>query len=205
MVRCSKQEVFQEPTPYSFEGCSSQARCGQESRAPTTPWGENSNYGSKYVRLLLMQSKNWNKNERREVALLALIPLSCAAVMTASIFFLLNPTGVFFFPIVFFFITVCAFATEALGVVPLLLVFRHMKWQSAPHFAAAGYLGVVLPWVIPTLMSETLRQNGLSANGVPSLFNWSSIRDALAFLSFPGALSAVGSVAFWVLCVRGRE
>lgn len=146
-----------------------------------------------------MRNENWEKHERREILLLALVPLTCAAVMTAAAFFLLGRIGWGPLLNVFFLVSVVAFTTEAIGVVPLLLVFRQMKWQSALHFAAAGYLGVVLPWAVLAVLSETFRQ----ANSAPSLFNWSSIRGALAFLSFPGALAALGSVAFWFLCVRG--
>ena len=136
------------------------------------------------------EPKSWTVSERREVFLLGGLPLASAALLVAALF-AGEPR---IWPLAFIVSAACAYLS-LLGVVPLLLVFRRLGWQGWPHFAVAGYVGVLVVWLVPVAVLGAFE----SLSGLRSS---SGFTHAVAFLSVPGAIAALATSAFWFLCVQ---
>jgi len=146
-------------------------------------------------------SRAWSPDERREVLFLALLP-AAAAVLLTLVLFVSQPS---FWPLAFPIIVICAYVSMLIGVVPLLIVFRRLRWQSWIHFAIAGYFGVLLVWLVPAVVFGAFKQSMESLSFGASLVGESSVSAAVVFLSLPGVIASVAAVLFWFLCVRRKR
>lgn len=84
-------------------------------------------------------TKEWSREERREVALLAALPVLGAAILTVALFPALPRVWALVVPVA----VACAFVPLMLGVVPLFSLSRRLRWQKWFHFAIAEHAGVV--------------------------------------------------------------
>ena len=137
-------------------------------------------------------SRDWSSAERREVLLMALLPPSGAALLTLLLF----PASPRAWFLAFVIATVCAYVSMFVGVVPLLLLSRRLMWRGWYHYAGAGFLGVLLLWLVPALtlggFERTLGSQSSSATS----------SSAIAFLMLPAAIASIAAVVFWLACVR---
>jgi hypothetical protein len=136
-------------------------------------------------------TSEWSNAERREAGLLGLLPLACAAVLV-GVLFAGEPS---IWPLAFIVSAACAYVSLVVGVVPLLLLFKRLGWRGWYHFAAAGYAGVQIVWLVPAAVFGIFQSRLLSRAE-------SGLAQAVAFLSIPGIIAAVAAVTFWFLCVR---
>jgi hypothetical protein len=138
-----------------------------------------------------MDTSEWSNAERREAGLLGGLPLACAAVLDGVLF----AGEPIIWPLAFIVSAACAYVSLVVGVVPLLFLFKRLGWRSWHHFAAAGYAGVLIVWLVPAAVF------GIFQSWLPSQVE-SGVAQAVAFLSVPGIIAATAAVAFWFLCVR---
>jgi hypothetical protein len=134
-----------------------------------------------------MEQAPWTDIDRRHVRWLLLLPAASAAVFTA----LWAGGAPGLWPVMLAFCVVGAYATLAVGVAPLLLMFRRRGWQGWASHAAGGYLGVVLPWGLPAWMLGRSGGDG--------------VMGTLLALSVPGAIAACAAILYWFVCVRAGE
>lgn len=134
-----------------------------------------------------MEQAAWTDTDRRHVRWMLLLPAACAVVFSA----LMSGGAPVVWPVMLVFCLVGAYATLAVGVAPLLLVFRCRGWQGWVHHAVGGYFGVVLPWSLPVWLLGRSGGDGAMA--------------ALLILSVPGAIAACAAVLYWFACVRVVE
>ena len=138
-------------------------------------------------------TNEWSNAERREAILLGGLPLACAAILVVVLF----AGESRFWPLAFIVSAACSYISLAVGVVPLLLLFKRLGWRNWHHFAAAGYAGVLIVWLVPAAVF------GVFETRLPSHTEW-GLAQAVAFLSVPGIIAAIASVTFWFLCARKR-
>jgi hypothetical protein len=86
----------------------------------------------------------WSAAERKEVLSLAVLPAVGAAILTLALFFSQPRMWLF----VFFIAAVGSYVTSFLGVMPVLFWFRRCGWVHWLHFALAGFVGVLVPWLL---------------------------------------------------------
>jgi hypothetical protein len=135
-------------------------------------------------------NRHWTDAERREVLLMALLPLVGAILFTLLLSAAIP--GMWF--LVFCMSTVCAYGSTFLGVVPLLLLFKRFDRRKWFHYAIAGFLGVFLLWLVPVLTLSGFERS-IGSFGVP-------LSGTVAFLTLPAAIASVGAVVFWFFCVQ---
>jgi|SRR5882672_8717363 len=138
-------------------------------------------------------SRHWTDAERREVLFIALLPLLGAILLTL----LVSAAIPAMWFSVFFISVVCAYGSTFIGVVPILLLFKRFNQRSWFHYAIAGFLGVLLLWLIPILTLSGFERSIGSFAG--------PLGGTVAFLMLPAAIASVGSVVFWSFCVRQEQ
>ena len=98
-------------------------------------------------------SREWSKAERREVLLMAILPVAGAAVLTALLFASHPALWLFAFGVS----TACAYVSMFVGVMPLLWLSRRFDRRCWYDYAASGFLGTLLPWLAITLVFRRVR------------------------------------------------
>ena len=137
--------------------------------------------------------REWSKGERREVLLMAILPVAGAAVLTALLFAAHPALWLFAFGIS----TVCAYVSMFVGVVPLLWLSGRLDRRRWYNYAASGFLGTLLPWLAITLAFGGFERSIGAATAAPS--------SATFFLVLPAAIAGAAAVIFWLACVRASR
>jgi hypothetical protein len=144
-------------------------------------------------------SRESSHTERRELQMLAFLPLASAAALT--LFLIGLGPRIWLFALIIS--TVCACISMFIGVVPLLLFFRRLGWRRWFHYAIAGFTGVLLIWLVPVLTLSGLERGmgSFTSQGMSGV--WAAATEVL-FLIVPAAIASVASVVFWFFCDRDR-
>lgn len=88
---------------------------------------------------------------------LAALPAAGGAIFTVAMF----PTTPALWPVAFLLTAMGAYATAFVGVMPLLLAFRRCRWTRPFHDGVAGFVGVLVPWLVVGASAAHLSQGGL--------------------------------------------
>lgn len=161
---------------------------------------------TEHVAPLCSQNNEWHIGERREILLLALLPFFSSVVLTLFWFSQLPWLLVVVFTI---FMAIFGYASLFIGVMPLLLMFRRLKWNDWFHCGLAGYAGVVIVWLVPVLIYSVFQSTQqFNVIGLPALIQRTSepvILNAFKTTSQVGGVAAIGFVLFWFLTRRWND
>jgi hypothetical protein len=137
--------------------------------------------------------RDWSAEDRRHIRLLAILPFVGAVVLAAVASAVIESSAIPFFVLGVVVATVCAYATTFVGIIPVLALFKRFGWKQWHHFALAGYLGVLGPWLLVALVSQGFR-NSLHVGSASAASG--GLANTIAYLSIPGVIAGFGAVIF---------